>query len=160
VRSAVAAVDPYLPTSTLETLADGLAGIRWPYRVFGTLFSVFALIALGLAGVGIFGVMAYSVGQRTAEIGLRMALGATETAILTMVMRTGVWQIAIGLGLGLAAALGAARFIGSVLTRVSPTDPMTFLSVFLILAAAGLIACWLPARRALRIDPLTALRHE
>jgi putative ABC transport system permease protein len=160
IRTAVEEVDPYLPTSRLQTMEEILARQRWPSRVFGTLFTVFAVIALVLAAVGIFGVMACTVSQRTTEIGLRIALGADEQSILRMLLGGGLWQIGIGLSLGVVAALAAVRTLASLMTRVSPADPITLLSVVLILAVAGLAACWVPARRALRVDPLTALRHD
>jgi predicted permease len=160
IRSAVASIDPTLPVARLESLSKMLERSRWVYRVFGSLFSIFAAIALGLAAVGIFGVMAYAVGQRKAEIGLRMALGASESSIVSLILRSGLWQLAIGLTLGLAAALGVSRLVTSVLARVSPWDPITYVSVLVILGSAGLLACWLPARRAVRVDPATALRNE
>jgi ABC-type antimicrobial peptide transport system permease subunit len=104
--------------------------------------------------------MAYSVSRRTQEIGVRMALGATAGDVLRLVFSLGLKQLAIGLAIGLAAAFGLTRVLTALLVRVSPTDPATFAGISLLLTAIGLIACWIPARKATRIDPMVALRYE
>jgi len=124
------------------------------------LFAIFAVIALALSTVGIYAVMAYSVNRRTQEIGVRMALGATTGNVLQLVLSLGLKQLAIGLMIGLAAAFGLTRVLSALLVRISPTDPLTFAGISLLLTAIGILACWLPARRAARIDPLVALRYE
>ena len=128
----------------------------------------FTLVMLGIAGVmalalgiiGIYGVVSYLVSQRTHEIGIRMALGAQPRDILREVLSHGGRMAAVGIALGLAASLGLTRLMTSILFGVSPTDPLTLGAVVLILLAVALLACWIPARRAMRVDPMVALRHE
>lgn len=158
VRREVAAVDPDQPVFTVQTLEQMQAQATWPYRIFGTLFAVFALIALVLSAVGLYAVMAYAVTQRTQEIGVRMALGAGSQQISWLVLRRGLVQLGIGLGLGLAGAYGLSQVLTQILAGVSPTDPVTFISITVLLAAVALAACLIPARRATRVDPLVALR--
>ena len=124
------------------------------------LISVFAGVALLLAAVGIYGVMSYAVAQRTQEIGIRMALGAEQDHILRMVLRNGMLMAASGVGIGLLLALGLARLITSLLFQISASDPPTFALVPLVLIGVAALACYLPARRATRVDPLVALRYE
>jgi putative ABC transport system permease protein len=158
VRREVAAVDPDQPVFTVQTLEQMQAQATWPYRIFGTLFAVFALIALVLSAVGLYAVMAYSVTQRTTEIGVRMALGAGASQISWLVLRRGLIQLGIGLGLGVAGAFGLSQVLTQILAGVSPTDPLTFISITVLLGAVALAACLIPARRATRVDPLVALR--
>jgi predicted permease len=159
-RREVRGVDEDLPVFSVKTMEEVLVERRWPYRVFGSLFAIFAVIALALSTVGIYAVMAYSVNRRTQEIGVRMALGATTGNVLQLVLSLGLKQLAIGLAIGLAAAFGLTRVLSALLVRISPTDPLTFAGISLLLTAIGLLACWLPARKAARIDPLVALRYE
>jgi putative ABC transport system permease protein len=159
-RKEVRGIDEDLPVLDVRTMQEYLAERRWPFRVFGSLFSIFALIALALSSVGIYAVMAYSVSRRTQEIGVRMALGATTADVLRLVLSLGVKQLAIGLAIGLAAAFGLTRVLTALLVRISPTDPTTFAGISLLLTVIALIACWVPARRAARIDPMIALRYE
>ena len=129
-------------------------------RIMLTLLSVFAGLALLLAGIGLYGVLSYIVGQRTREVGIRMALGATGGSVRQLMLGQGLKLAALGLVLGLLASLGAARLMGSVLYNVSPYDPLSLAAVSLVLVAIGLIASWLPSHRATRVNPVEALRAE
>jgi predicted permease len=160
VRREVRAIDEDLPAYEVMTLREFFIQRRWPFRVFGMLFSAFALIALALSTVGIYGVMAYSVNQRTQEIGVRIAPGASGGSILALVLRRGLGQLAAGLVLGLAGAYGVTRVLQRVLVQVSATDPLTFASLSALLTVVAVLACWIPARRAMRVDPVVALRYE
>ena len=160
VRDQVAAIDPDMPIYFVRTLEESLYQGAWPFRVFGALFMAFGFSALFLATVGLYGVMAFSVRQRTQEIGVRMALGAAGSAVLGMFMRQGLWQIGIGLVLGVGLGAGLSRLMETMLFRVEPWDPVVFLAIALVLATAALVACLIPARRAMRVDPLIALRYE
>jgi putative ABC transport system permease protein len=159
-RREVQAIDNDLPVLNVHTMDEQLERQIWPYRVFGGLFAIFAAIALGLASVGLYAVIAHSVSQRTQEIGVRIALGAGDGNILRLVFSQGMTQLSIGLVLGLAAALAVTKVLKSLLVDVSPSDPTTFVSVTLILAVAAGLGCLIPARRAMRVDPIEALRHE
>src|SRR2546422_2508492 len=139
-----------------QRLSDSVAQRRYQTLLFG----VFAAVALVIATVGIYGVISYGVSQRTHEIGIRMALGAQASDVLRMVVGQGMRLALIGAALGVAAALGLTRVIGSMLFNVSPTDPATFALITLLLATVALIACYIPARRATKLDPLMALRHD
>ena len=160
VRAAVQRIDPDLALGNVMTLAARVDRNAFFLRVFGSLFVVFALVALALASVGIYAVVAQATGRRTQEIGIRMALGATSYTILRLVLARGLKQLAAGVILGLAAAFGATRLLSSLIGNISPTDPVVFVSVTLLLTAVGLLACWLPARRAAALHPIQALRHE
>jgi len=139
-----------------ETVDRSLAARRFAMDLLG----IFAALALVLACVGIYGVISYLAGQRTHEIGIRMALGAQRGNVLRMVVGEGARMALIGVALGTAAALGLTRLMANQLFGVSPHDPLTFASVALLLAIVTLVACYLPARRAMRIDPMAALRQE
>jgi ABC-type antimicrobial peptide transport system permease subunit len=129
-------------------------------RLYFTLFSLFAALALLLSGIGLYGLIAYSVEQRTREFGIRTALGASPRAVLALVLREGAPLIAAGLALGLAGAFATARFLRHMVFETSLHDPAVFLTVALLLAIVALLACYLPSRRATRIDPIIALRSE
>jgi putative ABC transport system permease protein len=160
LRRAVQEVDPDLPVREVRTLEEEISMQYWPLRVFGAMFGIFAGVALLLATVGLYAVVAYGVNQRTREIGIRVALGASAANILRMVFQTGMRQMAIGLVLGLAAAFGITRVLSTILVGVSATDPLTFGTVSVVLIAAATLGCAIPARRAMRVDPAIALRHE
>jgi ABC-type antimicrobial peptide transport system permease subunit len=135
-------------------------GTLWQRRLWGVVFTVFASLALALAAVGIYGLLAYSVTQRTREIGVRMALGAQTGMVMRMVLAQGLKLTFGGIALGLVAAFGLSRLIGSLLYGVKATDLSTYAGVVVLLAMVALIACWAPARRAARVEPLNALRAE
>ncbi len=143
--------------STLE-LNDQFAS--FPQRVAGTFVGAFGLLAMVLAAVGIYGVTAYSTRQRTHEIGIRMALGASKEDILRLVLGYGLRLTLFGVGLGLAVSFALTRFLSSLLLGVTSTDALTFSSVAVLLCAVALFACFIPVRRAMRVDPLVALRYE
>lgn len=160
MRAEVERLDPDLALFDVMTLQEFTDRALWYLGLFSTVFSVFALIALVLASVGIYGVIAQSTGRRTQEIGVRMALGATGINVVQLVMARGVIQLAAGLVLGLAGALAATRLTGNLLFQTSPWDPTVFVTVVVLLAGVGLFASWLPARRAATLDPVKALRYE
>jgi predicted permease len=160
LRREVQGVDPDQPVFGMTTMDEFLIRQRWPFRVFGTLFAVFAVIALVLAAVGLYAVMAYSVTQRTQEIGVRMALGARNGQVYWLILRQALVPLATGVVLGLAGAFGISRVLAIVLVQVTATDPATFASVTILLVAVALAACFVPAWRAARLDPQVALRIE
>ena len=129
-------------------------------RIFAMLTSGFGVLALVLACVGVYGVMAYSVARRTSEIGIRLALGARRRQVLAMVLREEGWLGLVGTGAGLAAALLLARVVKSMLYGIAPDDPLTMAGGVLVLLAAAMVASWIPARRAAQVEPMVALRHE
>jgi len=146
----------YSPEDMAKTVADSISSKRFTMVLLG----VFALLALLLASIGIYGVLSYMVGQRTREIGVRLALGAQRLDVLRMVLRDGVGMTLVGVAIGLIGALGLTRLMASMLFGVKPTDPITFAGVALLLSAIALLACYVPARRAMKVDPIEALRHE
>jgi putative ABC transport system permease protein len=160
LRREIGAMDADIPLTNIRTLDETLARSRWPQRVFGTMFSTFAIIAVVLAAVGLYGVTAYSVSQRTQEIGIRMALGADTSQVRWLVLRRGIFQLGIGLTLGLAGAFGVGKLLQSLLVQTGPADPVTLLSISAVLTTVGVAACVWPARRAARLDPVKALRYE
>jgi predicted permease len=160
VRQAVQAIDPELPVFGVQTMNQFLAQQRWPYRVFGSMFAIFAAIALVLSAVGIYAVTAYAVTQRTQEIGVRMALGAQHGQVSWLILRQGLVQLAIGLTLGLGGALPLSGVLQTLVVQIPTKDPTTFVAIAAILTAVTVAACLVPARRATRLDPLAALRSE
>ena len=160
VRREVQSLDRDQPVFTVQTVDEMLAQLMWPYRVFGTLFALFAVIALVMSAVGLYAVMAYSVTQRTAEIGIRMALGAATRQVSWLILKRGLFQVFLGLTLGLLGAFGLSRVLRTLLVEVTPTDPVTFGAITAILTVVAVAACLIPARRATRVDPLVALRSE
>jgi putative ABC transport system permease protein len=160
VRDAVAAVDADVPLYFVQTLAASIAQNTWFYRVFGTLFMVFGLVALLLAAMGLYAVMSFSVSRRTREVGVRMALGARIGSVVGLIFRQAMVQIAIGLVLGLGLAAAVSRLLTMLLFGVHPRDPVIFGSIVLLLMGTGVIAAVVPARRAAMIEPLAALRQD
>jgi putative ABC transport system permease protein len=160
LRKEIFAVDPDMPLANIRTMDQVLEQQRWDIRVFGTMFSIFAGIAIVLATVGLYAVTAYSVTQRTQEIGVRMALGAQAAHIRNLILRRGLIQLGIGVTLGLAGAFGVGRILRSLLVQTGPNDPITLGGITLLLVIVGVTACLWPARQATRLDPVTALRYE
>jgi predicted permease len=160
VRGEVAALDKNLPLYDVKTMRQHLGLALLPARLAGSVLGVFGMMALALAAAGIYGVMAYSVAQRTREIGIRMALGANARDVLRLVTRQGMTLVAIGMAIGLTSALALTQLLKSLLLGVSSTDPLTFAVIALLLIAVALLACWIPARRATKVDPMIALRCE
>ena len=160
VRTAVQTLDPDMPLFEVQTLAAAVERERWFPRVFGTLFLTFGVLALVIAAVGIYAVMAQATVRRTQEIGVRMALGASSRSILGLVLTRGMKQLIAGVVLGVAAAIPATRAMASLPFRLSPSNPMVLVTVSLVLAVVGLFACWFPARRAAALNPVSAIRYE
>jgi predicted permease len=162
LREELRAIDPDLPLFNIRTMDENLARQRWPFRVFGTMFAIFAFIALMLSAVGLYAVTAYSVTQRTREIGVRTALGAESSQVMWLFVRRAFFHLAVGLTLGMAGALGVGKIFEStqLLVQTTGRDPIIIASIAAILAIVALAACAWPARAATRIDPLIALRHE
>jgi putative ABC transport system permease protein len=160
VRGKVLALDKDQPISSIQrmeqVIKDSVAGRRFNMM----LLAIFAAVALLLAAVGIYGVMAYSVSQRTHEIGIRMALGANRKDVLKLIVGQGMTLALVGIGVGVATAFALTRVMASLLYEVSATDPVTFASISLLLTAVALAACYVPARRAMKVDPMEALRYE
>ncbi len=160
VQNAVWSVDRTVALGNVRTMEDTIARTLLKRKFTMTLLTIFAGIAVALASIGLYGVMSYSVSQRTREIGIRMALGAQRADVLRLVVRQGMLLTIVGVGLGLAGSLGLTRLISSLLFGVSATDVTTFGAVSMLLLVIALLACWLPARRASGVDPMVALRAE
>jgi putative ABC transport system permease protein len=160
VRQAIQSVDRNQPVFNVNTMENLLEDSMATKRVSMLLFSAFAGVALLLSAIGLYGVISYSVTQRTHEIGVRMALGAEAARVVGMVVGQGALLVALGLTIGFAAALALGRFLEQMMFGVSPSDPETFVVVGMVLAVVALMATGLPARRAARVDPMTALRYE
>jgi putative ABC transport system permease protein len=160
IQSQVWSVDPTQPVADIATMEQRLGDSLAQLRFNAFLMALFAGVAALLAAVGLYGVMAYLVGQRTHEIGIRLALGAQRRDILRLIVGHGLALTAVGLVVGLAGALALTRFMTTLLFGVTPTDGFTFASVALLLTTVALLACLVPARRAARVDPMVALRYE
>jgi putative ABC transport system permease protein len=158
VRDAIASLDPDLPIYWVYSMREAMARPTWFVRVFGTMFMIFGAIALFLAGIGLYAVMAFSVSRRTREVGIRMALGARSYDVVRLIFGQGMWQLGVGLVLGLGLAAGVSQLLSIILFDVQPRDPMIFGGVIAVLGAAGFLACLIPARRATAVDPMVALR--
>jgi putative ABC transport system permease protein len=160
VRRVVSALDPQLPLTRVRTLEQAMSESLSQRRFVVGVLASFAAAALTLAAIGIFGVMAYLVGQRTREIGIRVALGAQRASVLRQIFTEGMMHAAAGLALGLVASLALTRFMRSQLFGLEPSDPATITAAALVLLATAMGACLVPARRAARVDPVVALREE
>jgi ABC-type antimicrobial peptide transport system permease subunit len=160
VREQVQSVDPTLPVSGAQTLNETVSASLAERRFSMEVVALFALTALLLAGLGIYGVISYLVSERTHEIGIRIALGAESGSILQMVLRQGLGLATAGAAVGLICALIVSHLMAGLLYGVRPTDPLTFAGGALLLIGVAVLACYIPARRAVRVDPLMALRHE
>ncbi|HEX8186333.1 MAG TPA: ABC transporter permease, partial [Blastocatellia bacterium] len=160
VRNEVRSVDPDMPVFGIRTMQEVMASAVVQRRFAMVLLGMFAFIALVLSSVGIYGVIAYSVGQRTHEIGVRMALGASSRDVLQLIMMQGLKLTLLGVAVGLAGAVAVTRFLAFLLFGISATDPATFAGITLLLSAVALAACYVPARRAMKVDPVVALRSE
>ncbi len=160
LREQLQQLDPDMALFAVNTMDEVFAQNRWPQRTFGSMFAIFALIALVLSAVGLYAITAYSVTQQTKEIGIRMALGALPAQVRWLFVRRGLIQLGIGLTLGMAGALGTGRLLESILVRTSPSDPVTLVSIATLLLGVGLAACFFPAWRATKLNPVAALRHE
>ena len=166
MREAIKEVEPNLPVSLFRTQVEQADETLRMERLFAKLLTLFGLLAEQLAAIGLFGVLAYTVSQRTHEIGIRMALGANRTSVMKMIVVQGMVLVAIGVALGLAGAYVLTRYLESwinlkeMLFGVKASDPVTYTVIALLLSVVALIACYLPARRATKVDPLVALRHE
>jgi putative ABC transport system permease protein len=159
-RQQIAALDPSLPVTRIATMEQQVAESVAPQSFSMSVLTAFAVGALLLAAIGLYGLLAFAVAQRTREIGVRIALGASRGSVLGMVVRQGMALVAVGLVIGLIAAVGVTRVMTTLLYRTEPFDPLTFTFVPIVLCAVALLACYLPARRAARTEPMVALRTE
>ncbi len=159
-RTAIHASDRGLPVFEVQSMDELRVNSFWQYGLFGSMFSIFGVVALVLALVGVYGVISYGVSQRTHEIGVRMALGARSEDVLRMIVGQGARLAGIGIAVGLLAAFGAGRAIASILFGTSPADPVSFIAIALLLIGTAVLASWIPARRAAAVDPMVALRDQ
>ena len=160
LRKAVHSIDPDLPLQEIRTQQEQIDASMQQERIIAALSASFGVLALVLASVGVYGVMAYSVAQRTSEIGIRMALGALPREGITMVLRDATWIALVGITCGIGATLLSTRLVTSLLYGLLPNDPVILAMSALLLALVGLVASWAPARRAAAVEPMQALRHE
>jgi putative ABC transport system permease protein len=160
LREEVRSLDPDLPVFDIRTMDQQLAQQRWALRIFGSMFAIFAVIALALSAVGLYAVTAYSVSQRTQEIGVRMVLGAQASQVQWLILRRSVVHLAIGLALGIGGAWGVGRLLDSVLVQSGSRELITLTSIVALLVVVSMLASYWPARRATQLDPVSALRNE
>ena len=162
IRSQIASLAPTMPAFDVHTMLEDLYTLSGflLFELAAALAGILGGIGLILALVGVFGVVSFTVSQRTNEIGIRMAMGAAQSSILRMILRQGVWIISGGVAAGVVLALAISRLVGNFISGVSPYDPLTYVSVTAILGIVALLACYFPARRATRVDPMIALRYE
>jgi putative ABC transport system permease protein len=160
VRGEIRASDPALPIFSVRTMEDLRTEGFWQFRLFGFMFGIFGAAALFLAGIGVYGVLSFSVSQRTQEMGVRLALGAQRADVLRLVVRQGVSLAALGILAGMVGAFGVTRVISSLLYNVTPTDPLSFAGVAIFLVVIAFAASYFPARRATMVDPIVALRID
>jgi putative ABC transport system permease protein len=159
-RRVIHEVNPDIAINEIQPMDEVISEALWQRRLWGALFALFAGVALLLAAVGIYGVMSYLVSQRTREIGVRIALGAQTSDVLRLIVGQGLKVVFIGVAIGLLAALALSRLVKSLLFDVTATDPLTFVAVSLLLVCVAVVACFIPARRATKTDPIIALRFE
>jgi putative ABC transport system permease protein len=160
IRAAIHEIDPDVPAYAVEPFEYIVSRSLWRQRLQGQVLGAFAALALLLAIVGIYGVISYAVAQRTRELGVRMALGASRGHVLALVLGQGTRLALIGVAIGIVGALALSRVVASLLYGIRPTDPATFFGVPLLLTAVAMVASYVPARRATRVDPLVAMRTE
>ena len=160
LREEVQALDPDVAVYNVQPLERLSELSRWNHRIMGTMLTLFAVIATVLSAMGLYAVTAYGVSQRTAEIGIRMALGAQRSQVVWLFLRRTLLQLGLGVGIGIAGAIGVGHVIRGMLVRTSATDPVTFAGMVVLLVAVAAAACFIPARRATRLDPVAALRYE
>ena len=160
LRRAVMDVDHDVPLDNVMTMEARLSASVAAPRFYALLLGLFALMALLLAAIGIYGVLSYNVSQRHREIGVRMALGAAGRDILSLVLGQGLTLAVVGVAIGVAGAFATTRFLRTLLFGITVTDPVTYAGITVLLTGVALLACWIPARRAIRVDPMTALRYE
>jgi putative ABC transport system permease protein len=160
IRQEIYQIDPEQSVANVKTLEQVISDSVAPRRLSAVLLGIFASVALALASVGTYGVLSYLVTQRKHEIGIRMALGADHKEVLKLVVGQGLQLALLGVGIGLMASLALTRFLENMLFAVCRTDPITFGVVSLVLISAALLASYIPARRATKVDPMVALRHE
>src|SRR5215467_2383567 len=160
LREEMRALDPDMPLFNIRTMGENLTRQRWPFRVFGTMFAAFAVIALVLSAVGLYAITAYGVTQRTQEIGVRMALGAEAPQVWWLIARRGLIHLAIGMAIGMPGAFAVGQLLQSLLVQTTPWDPATLGGIAALLTVVAIAACYWPAQRATRLDPVVALRHE
>jgi predicted permease len=160
LRNEMRALNKEVPVFAVQTMTDRIGGQLGSDRMIAVLLSIFGGLALMLAAIGVYGVMAYSVAQRNREIGIRMALGAERTDILKLIVGQGLTLVIVGAGVGLLLSFALTRVLKNLLFGISATDPLTFGVIVALMMVVGLLACYLPARRATKVDPLVALRYE
>ena len=160
VRGAVQSIDPEQPITDVRTMEEWVDRSLEIRRAPTTLLTIFGAVALLLSAIGIYGVLAYGVTQRVREFGIRQALGADQTSILALVLKQGLLRVTIGVALGLAGALLLSKYLDSLLFQVKAKDPVVFVAVTLVLFVVAILACYIPAQRATRIDPMVALRDS
>jgi putative ABC transport system permease protein len=160
VRGEIRAADAGIPLYSIRTMEEVRTSSFWQYRLFGQMFGIFGAAALFLAAIGVYGVLSFSVSQRTQEMGVRIALGASRQDVRRLVVRQGFWLAVLGIVCGLGGAFGITRVIRTLLYNVTPTDPVSFGGVALFLILIAVAASYVPARRATSVDPIVALRNE